>query len=57
LIDFCTLSGKIESLTDTWTLYDEEPTSSEKETLLNLLRKFIKILPDSKGFKNWTAKA
>jgi len=53
LLEFCTLAGKIESLTDTMGITGEEPTKQDKAKLLPLLKEFLAILPSSKEFESW----
>jgi hypothetical protein len=52
-IEFCELAGTIESKTDTYATYEQEPTDKEKKTLLPLLRRFLNILPSSEQFHSW----
>ncbi|MDD5751523.1 MAG: hypothetical protein PHS73_03310 [Candidatus Peribacteraceae bacterium] len=53
LIQFCTLCGKIESLTDTMGITGEEPSADDKAKLLPLLKEFLATLPSSEEFKKW----
>jgi len=53
LLEFCTLAGKIESLSDTMGITGEEPTEQDKAMLLPLLKTFLAILPSSEAFESW----
>lgn len=53
LLEFCTLAGKIESLSDTMGITGEEPTELDKAMLLPLLKEFLAILPSSEEFESW----
>ena len=53
LLEFCTLAGTIESLTDTMSITGEEPSEKDKAKLLPLLKTFLAILPSSEAFESW----
>ena len=53
LIDFCELAAAIESKTDTYPTYTQEPTDEEKKILLPLLKQFLQILPTPQQFRSW----
>lgn len=47
------MCGKIESLTDSWPILLEEPSTDDKKRLLELLEKFLKIFPSAETLDDW----
>ncbi|MFH1444651.1 MAG: hypothetical protein ABIG34_04690 [Candidatus Peregrinibacteria bacterium] len=52
-MEFCTLAGKIESITDTMGIAGNEPSRADKTKLLPLLKKFLAVLPSPEEFQSW----
>lgn len=53
LQEFCKICGKIESLTDTWSMLEKEPSTKIKTELTQFLEEFFKILPSRQVLDGW----
>jgi hypothetical protein len=55
LQEFCEVCGKIESLTDSWPILEQEPNLEDKKRLLELIDKFLKISPSPETLDTWVS--
>ena len=52
---FCEVCGKIESLTDSWPILEQEPNLEDKKRLLELIDKFFEIFPSPETLDTWVS--